>query len=191
MAATLRASGHLHDLTQREREEQPWKYIGYRRFCEFVDSDDDFFILRKFGKLNTRVLLALQDDLSELEGRLETHEQSLSSRSAPNVHNGTFRDDTSDDRRDLISEIDKRLQAYNELVIQHSKLRRRPPVAAKERRSLSNWFHNHDKAIQEDETLYIQHSEDIFAIVPRNKTPLRRVLERSSHFRLFRLWIIK
>jgi len=91
-------------------------------------------------------------------------------------------------RYELIREINEKLRAYHELVIQHSELRRRPPVPAKDTTSLSNWFSNHNKAILDEETTYIQHSEDLFAMVPPSKTPLRRLLERSSRFRLFRLW---
>lgn len=175
--------------TREDRKKQPWKYVGYRNFCEFVASDDDFFVLRRFSVLSARVLLALQDELAELEGQLEVHEKELASTSAPNVHNGTFRDEHSETRLDIIREVDRKLRAYNELVIQHSDLRKRPPVSGKDRNSLSNWFSNHSRAISEEETKYVQISRDLFAMVPKSKTPLRRFLERSSHFRLFRLWI--
>lgn len=57
----------MQDITHEDRKKQPWKYIGYRGFCKFVASDDDFFVLRRFSTLSSRVLLALQDELSELE----------------------------------------------------------------------------------------------------------------------------
>jgi hypothetical protein len=65
----------------------------------------------------------------------------------------------------------------------------RPPVPGKDRRSLANWFSNHKNAIAAAETEYVQHAEDLFAIVPKSKTPLRRFMERSQHFRLFRGWM--
>lgn len=178
----------LEDLSYQERKNQPWRYIGYRGFCKFVTSDNDFFILRRFSVLSSRVLLALQDELCELEEQLEAQEVELISQSAPKVHGGTFREEISEDRYKIIREIDQKLRAYNELVIQHSELRSRPKVLEKDRNSLSNWFSNHHKAILEEETMYIQHPDDLFAMVPKNKTPLRRVLERSSRFRLFRWW---
>lgn len=33
-----------------EAQKPPWKQIGYRGFCKFHVSDDDFFILRRFGE---------------------------------------------------------------------------------------------------------------------------------------------
>lgn len=174
---------------QKDRETQPWKYIGYRGFCQFIASDDNFFVFRRFSGLSSRVLLALQDELSELEGQLEKLEGQLSAVSAPNVHNGSFRQETSQARIDLIREVDKKLRAYNELINQHSKIRRRPPVHDRNRTSLSNWFSNNDQAILAEETDYVKYSEDLFAVVSKSKTPLRLLLERSSHFRLFRLWL--
>jgi hypothetical protein len=51
---------------------KPWKYAGYRDFASFVASDDSFFVLRRFSTLSARVLLALQDELVELEDQLNT-----------------------------------------------------------------------------------------------------------------------
>lgn len=75
-----------------------------------------------------------------------------------------------------------------ELVIQHSNIRSRPRVQDKDATSISNWFHNHQHAILTDETEYINHISDLFSMVPKTKAPLRRLLERSSRFRMARMW---
>ena len=49
----------LENFAAKDREKQPWKYVGYREFCKFVVSDDDFFILRRFSNLSSRVLVGL------------------------------------------------------------------------------------------------------------------------------------
>lgn len=177
-----------HGLEELQKK-QPWKYVGYRGFCRFLVSDNDFFTLRRFSELTARVLLALQDELCELEDQLQSLEEEMSSESAPNYHNGSFRQETSPIRLDLIQEIDRKLRHYNELVLQHSDLRNRLPVSAKDRNSVSNWFGNHKNAILDEETAYVHHAEDLFPMVTKSKTPLRRFFERSSRFRLFRLWI--
>ena len=43
-----------------------WKYVGYRGYCEFAASDNDFLLLRRFNKLAIRSLLAIQDEIVEL-----------------------------------------------------------------------------------------------------------------------------
>ena len=173
-----------------EAQKPPWKQIGYRGFCKFHVSDDDFFILRRFGELTSRVLLAMQDELAEREDELNALEAHLSSASARDIHNGSFRQEQSRERLALIHAIDQKLRSYNELVLQHSDLRKRPSVPRKDRTSLANWFSNNPDAILPEETEFIGHARDLFAMVPKVKTPLRCALERSSRFRLFRLWKI-
>lgn len=76
----------------------------------------------------------------------------------------------------------------DELILQHSQSRARPPVLKKDICSLENWFYNNGNVILAEETGYIKHHSDLFSLVPTPKSPLRSLLERSSHFRLLRLW---
>ena len=73
-------------------------------------------------------------------------------------------------------------------MLQHSQIRARPPVPKKDIRSLDNWFYNNENAILAEETDYIRHPSDLFSIVPKIKSPLRLLLERSSHFRFLKWW---
>ena len=76
----------------------------------------------------------------------------------------------------------------DDLVLQHSQLKARPPVAKKDVSSLENWFYNNGKAILEAETKYIERPSDLFSVAPKAKSPLRVLLEHSHHFRLLKLW---
>lgn len=91
---------------------KPWKFIGYKGYSKFIDSDNDFLILRRFGTLSTRVALLLQDEISELEERLEACDLAYSSRDAKDVNNGTFRDDFPD-RKELLQTIADRMSRYS------------------------------------------------------------------------------
>lgn len=53
----------------------PWKYAGYRVFSRFMASDDAFLIVRRFGNLNARIALSLQDDIVLLEQQLDNLEK--------------------------------------------------------------------------------------------------------------------
>lgn len=72
-----------------------------------------------------------------------------------------------------------------------SQLANRPPVPAKDATSLSNWQQNHLNAIQSEEAAYIKHTRDLFSVVPKSKSPLRNLFEKSLHFRIFRPWRVK
>jgi hypothetical protein len=75
------------------------------------------------------------------------------------------------------------------LLIQQSALRKYPPVYRQDLKSVRNWHYNHDHtAIAAEEADYLNHDQDLIPIVPKEKTPLRRFLERSRKFRIFRFW---
>ena len=111
MAASIRASSNVSDYPDIHKK--PWKYIGYRGFASFVASDNDFFIFRRFSNLTARVLLALQDEISELEEQLVIIDARLSDPHAPDIHNGAFRQETSKPRVELLREIETKLKAYS------------------------------------------------------------------------------
>jgi hypothetical protein len=58
-------------------------------------------------------------------------------------------------------------------------------------RSIANWLFNQEGAILPEEAAYIDESDDLIQLVPKSSTPLRRLLEKSSHFRLSKLWRIR
>jgi hypothetical protein len=91
-----------------EERKKPWKYIGYKVFSRWVASDPSFFVLRKFGTLNARVALSLQDEIAQLEEELDSMDKTYSHRDTKDAHNGTFRDDPFDgplDRQQLVRVI--------------------------------------------------------------------------------------
>jgi hypothetical protein len=96
---------------------KPWKYLGYEAYSSFTSSHDDFFVLRRFSSLTARVLLSMQDEISELEEKLTNLERELRQPNAVDVHNGTFRGDTQKGRVDLVLEIRHKLKEYRELQI--------------------------------------------------------------------------
>jgi hypothetical protein len=71
-------------------------------------------VLRRFDKLNARVLLTLQAQLSELEERLEGLDSKCSAKDAPDIDNGTCRADQPD-RAEVIVQISSKLREYSEL----------------------------------------------------------------------------
>lgn len=52
------------------KKNHAYKYIGYPEYCRFMSSDNDFFLIRRFGELNARVLLRQQFEITRLETEL-------------------------------------------------------------------------------------------------------------------------
>lgn len=103
------------EVPSEEVNNKPWKYLGYEEYSSFISSDDDFFVVRRFSTLTARVILALQDQLSELEEELAILEKSLKRFDSPAVHNGSFREETKVERAGLLMRINKRLREYSEI----------------------------------------------------------------------------
>jgi hypothetical protein len=77
----------------------------------------------------------------------------------------------------------------DELVIQHSLLRSRPKVFRSDIASLKNWLDYRGNAILDEETRFLDHREDLVALAPKEKVPLRALLERSDAFR--KSWLFR
>lgn len=88
----------------------------------------------------------------------------------------------------LNEKVHRRLPFLDELVLQCSQIRSRPKVAKKNITSVSTWHYNNQNAILDKEVAYIEHSNDLFSMVPKIKSSLRAFLERSRRFRLLSFW---
>ena len=98
-------------LEQEVKRRQPWKYIGYKVFSHWIASSDEFFHIRRFDALNARVVLFLQDEISQLEEELENLDDPSKQQNL--VNNGSFRKDPLEDRKILIGDILKKLEQYS------------------------------------------------------------------------------
>jgi hypothetical protein len=108
-------------LTPEEIDAKEWKYTGYRGFSSFLASDDDVCIIRKFGSLNVRVILALQDEIVTLEQELAALDNECSQKTRPDCHNGSFKDDLGYPRSELLrNKIYGKLKDYSMLILNNS-----------------------------------------------------------------------
>lgn len=103
------------NITLKDIQMKPWKYIGYRGYSTFLASDTDFFILRRFARANSLVALALQDQVSETIEELERLDVQSSRKETGDIDNGSFRNNTKE-HRDLLEELHSRLTKYSESV---------------------------------------------------------------------------
>jgi hypothetical protein len=81
------------------------KDIGYRAYSRFVAADGNFFIARQYKSLNARIILAMQDDIAELEAELRTKDRALDSVDS-------FRK-VSKERLKILTDLKFRLKEYS------------------------------------------------------------------------------
>ena len=87
--------------------------MGYHNFSQFISSDNDFFVLRRFDTLHARVLLGLQDKLSQVDERLEAIETRHRQEDVSDVHNGSFRQEKLQERKNLLVKARGMLRTYS------------------------------------------------------------------------------
>ncbi|TRX91676.1 hypothetical protein FHL15_007458 [Xylaria flabelliformis] len=196
----------MEEPLPEEIQRQPWKYVGYRRYAEFISSDSDMLIFRRFGELNARVGLLLQDKCSLLEQKLIDLDKKNSRRDADPINNGTIRDDI-EERETLLNEIAHHLDRYSKytdapvhlyssltvsvdkFLIQQSQLREYARAPSRDVKSLRTWHANHQNmAIDEEEHRYLEQHQDLIRLRSNNKTPVRNWIDNSLALRTLRIW---
>ncbi|KAI1182577.1 hypothetical protein F5B17DRAFT_444127 [Nemania serpens] len=166
----------MEEPLPEEVEKQSWKYVGYRRYTELISSDSDLLISRRFGTLNARVGLLLQDKISRLEQKLMSLDNEHSRRDADPINNGTLRDDI-EEREALLIEISHHLDRYNKFLIQQSQLREYVRAPSRDVKSLRTWHANHQNI-----------AIDLIRLRSHEKTPLRNWIDNSLALRTLRVW---
>ncbi|KAF2790450.1 hypothetical protein K505DRAFT_340422 [Melanomma pulvis-pyrius CBS 109.77] len=172
-------------VSLKEEKEKPWKYIGYKVFSRWVASDPSFFVLRRFGTLNARVALSLQDEIAQLEEKLDYMDKKYSDREIPDAHNGTFRDEPftgDDDRQALVRDVlPGKLAKYNSFLNGYSQLVSRGSCKPDDVASVRRWLRIiRPTAIDIRESEYIDHDDDLVSIHPKTRSPGRNFLENVA-----------
>lgn len=175
--------------TDEEILRRPWKYIGYKGYSSFLASEDEFFIIRRFDVLNVRISLSLQDELSVLEDELSKIDREYSKRDAAVVvNNGTLRPDQQD-RVELLNKIERKIRHYNEFVLQQTAMRKYSAAPRRVVKSIRNWHYNYDHAaINQEEQKYLDFEKDLISVTPRDKTPIRQLIDNSHRLRTLAIW---
>ncbi|TVY35036.1 hypothetical protein LCER1_G008993, partial [Lachnellula cervina] len=170
---------YQHRTTDREKNEtRPWKYIGYKGYADILASENDNFIFRKFASLNCRVASSLQDQLSVLESDLGGIDTRYSKNAGKNQQRILS-------RRPLSGQG---LKSARQLHDTANTLKAYPQAYRPDVKSSRAWHANHGSvAIGPAEQDYLTHNSNLFCAAPKQKTPLRRFLDRFLAFRILRL----
>ena len=121
MATTYAHSApHIPALpSEKDIQDKPWKYKGYQAFSQVIASDNDFLVIRRFGTSNARVILALQDEVSQLEEQLASFEKVYSSKDYEDINNGSFREEPKPERAAITWALKAKLKEYSPLPISY------------------------------------------------------------------------
>ncbi|KAF6800938.1 phytase [Colletotrichum sojae] len=154
--------------------------VGYNEFVDFLSSDGDIFILRRFDTAHARVLLHLQDQVSQLEKSLESIEESRNSEKVKTGKEGSARDDA--DAEQILEKMRAKLENYGK----HSA----PAPAPAPNLNIQNVktrLGNRNQPIHFDEVDFVNQG-DLISLASSKKPALRRAFEQNVLARTSGLW---
>lgn len=85
---------------------------GYPNLAAFQDSDESFMIYRRFGYLQSRVLLAKQDEMRVLEEELDAIDAEDMYENPDSLTQRLSDEGRADERRQLLSKIESKYLEY-------------------------------------------------------------------------------
>ena len=87
-------------------------FYGYGKLAAFADCDPNFLLARRFGWLRNYTLLSLQDELAELEQKLEFHLRKIQKEDPLSNQSRRFRDHNFKETQGLLDNIRQTLDKY-------------------------------------------------------------------------------
>lgn len=124
-----------------EWRSKPWKYKGYPAFSKWMASSNDFFLVRRFGSLNARVLLFMQNRVAEQEEALCAIDTRAQQSTDDQGNSGSLRNDPQQDRTQALEELVPLLKEYSKISVQFGMLWFFPDALADFHRKTSIWYH--------------------------------------------------
>ena len=89
--------------------------MGFPRLATFLDSDEDFMIYRRFGYVQSRLLIEKQEELRKLEVRLDRFDKRMEREKKESILR-TRDEDSSDpvvqERKDLVNLLETKFCEY-------------------------------------------------------------------------------
>jgi hypothetical protein len=129
---------------------------GYPRLAAFLALDQNFTVLKRFDYLHMRSLLEQQDELAELQERLDRCDNSelvqlgLSSR----------RQDRNADRRELLRQVTAKLKAYDKSVQDYYAMLKLPEAHETQKHSVENWYIGNKPLVRSESSCYMNCTDD-------------------------------
>ncbi|KAL8696381.1 MAG: hypothetical protein Q9201_007686 [Fulgogasparrea decipioides] len=151
-------------------------------------SDDDFFVIRRFGKVSARVVLLMQNKIAQLEKALDDEDEKCREEDGDN---GVFENDPRWRRCQVMDELAWQLERYQRFLLDHSALKARSKATDSQIKYVKNWLNNTNGPIRPEEASFIQKEGDLIPLVPRLKPPLRRLIDRFGAMKTATWWQVK
>lgn len=138
---------------------------GYPNVAAFLDSDDGFAIYRRFGWIQSILLMNKQENLRRLELRLGFLQRRMVNKNEAAFSSLDIQgsDEDKQEYQDLLASAETTFCAYTDLLNASQKMLSFAKPAEADRQNLGMYLHNR-KPLMEDEWEWVQHKEDLITI---------------------------
>jgi hypothetical protein len=89
---------------------------GYPSLATFLDSDENFMVYRRFGYIQSRLLLEKQDDLQKLENKLDKYDNQVQRTKPVNLITRDLTEEDAGPRRQLMEKIEQKFCEYGQCI---------------------------------------------------------------------------
>lgn len=188
MAASVVADGQSSGTTNQsaivKADLEPWRFRGYPKFCRWVASDDDFFVMRIFGSTSARLAMYLQDQIVEQEKALKDADERAMQ---DGLDSGTFRNDQQSERVEKMSKLLPMIERYHKFLLGLMDLKSRSKATPFQVGNVRQWLQNANDPILDEEVAYLNEEDDLVPVASTPKAPLRQLIDRFSALNFLRL----
>ncbi|MCJ1382307.1 hypothetical protein MMC17_005420 [Xylographa soralifera] len=182
-------------MKTRKLEEYP---MGYPRVSCYLDSDDAFMIYRRFGLLQSRLLLHKQDELRKMEEELLTMDtRDDKTEEGQDLLRCWSRDrkrvscNGKETRKQLMGRIEKASFEYGQILLQAQQLANMSKPSKRDHASVVNFIEAHQPLSEQDRS-FIYHKEDLVTLKNSDEhTWLDSAVERLLGFSFMRLGFLE
>jgi len=139
---------------------------GYPRLAAFLDSDEGFMIYRRFGYVQSRLLLEQQDEMRQLEEELDLVDQEIHRNREADSMTRDLSEAKIQPRRDVLQKLKKSFCEYADLMGAAQKLVALNRPAKSDYNSVHNFVIQGERPLCQEEETWVKHKEDLVTLRP-------------------------
>ncbi|KAF2657862.1 hypothetical protein K491DRAFT_313155 [Lophiostoma macrostomum CBS 122681] len=141
---------------------------GYPNVAAFLDSDEGLSVYRRFGYLQSRLLLNKQEDLRRLEKDLSRMDRMITHTDINAMCSRDLRGPHREDHEKLLREIEQKFCSYANVLTAAQQLMAFGKPAEGDRKSVARYLANR-QCLSQEQGEWIQHQDDLITLRARRE----------------------
>jgi hypothetical protein len=133
---------------------------GYPNVAAFLDSDESFTVYRRFGYLQSRILLDKQEDLRRAEKKLARMEKKMTKENENRMCSRDVRGTDAQKHKELLNDIEKKFRSYSSILTAAQQMMAFGRPGDTDCESIGRYIF-YRKAMYKEQASWIHHKEDL------------------------------